>query len=152
MLGLYLFVEDQCKEIYHNTCTYVGETACSKKASDSLQKQNTYSTKTSKYTIILNYMRKRLLSLRTFRKQTRDISRLYHEHFLPYPFYFIWYYHSTLDVRKLHYWGVVKYAIKVYSCSWKSTVQWPTSQATRGQLAALCYYINATSFASFRRV
>jgi len=39
MLGLYLFVEDQCKEIYHNTRMYFGETACSKKvSSDSWQK------------------------------------------------------------------------------------------------------------------
>jgi hypothetical protein len=44
--------------------------------------KNKYSTKMSKYTIMLNYMRKRLFSLRTFREQTRDISRLNHENFL----------------------------------------------------------------------
>jgi hypothetical protein len=38
MLGLYLSVEGQCKEIHHNTCMYFGETVCSKRASDSWQK------------------------------------------------------------------------------------------------------------------
>jgi len=58
MLGLYLFVEDQCKELYHNTYITFGEITCRKKVSDSLQKQNKYSTKMLKYTIILNYLQK----------------------------------------------------------------------------------------------